>query len=126
MQYTAQKPDGPLTLQVYPGEDCRGSLYLDDGISFAYQKGEYLRVNYTCDASPDSVRVKISTAQGSFSPWWNQVKLEIFGIARQPKQVLTAGTALTGWSYEPAMEQVVATIPNPVEGAEISVDYTQR
>ncbi|HYL11471.1 MAG TPA: glycoside hydrolase family 31 protein [Terriglobales bacterium] len=123
VQYTGQKPDGPLTLQVYPGGDCRGSLYLDDGVSFAYQKGDYLRVNYTCEMSPGLVRVKISPPQGSFSPWWTQVKLEIFGIAGQPKQVAAGGTPLTGWSYDPAAEQVVATIPNPAKGAEISVDY---
>jgi alpha-glucosidase len=126
VQYTGQKPDGPLTLQVYPGEDCRGSLYWDDGISFAYQKGDYLRVNYTCELATDLVRVKISPPQGSFSPWWNQVKLEVFGIVRQPRQVVVSGTPLTGWSYDPATEQVVATIPNPANGAEISVDYTQR
>ena len=126
VQYTGQKPDGPLTLQVYPGEDCHGSLYLDDGISFAYQKGEYLRVNYTCEVSPGLIRVMISPAQGSFSPWWNQVKLEVFGILRQPRQVSASGTPLTGWSYDPASEQVIATIPDPVKGAEIVVSYTQE
>ena len=33
VQSTAQKPRGPLQLDVYPGEDCRGDLYLDDGTS---------------------------------------------------------------------------------------------
>jgi len=40
VQNTGETPDGPLQLHIYPGEDCRGSLYQDDGHSFAYQKGE--------------------------------------------------------------------------------------
>ena len=33
VQSTAETPKGPLELHVYPGEDCRGELYLDDGVS---------------------------------------------------------------------------------------------
>jgi alpha-glucosidase len=124
VQHTGQKPDGPLNLRVYPGDDCRGSLYLDDGTSFAYQKGEYLRVNFTCEVAADSLHVRIAPPQGTFSPWWSQVKVEVFGIARQPKQVSAGGNALTGWTYDPATQEVTATIPNPVSGTEIRVDYS--
>src|SRR5262249_38132552 len=47
IQHSGETPDGPLELRVYlPSPDsaanCGGSLYEDDGHSFAYQKGEYL------------------------------------------------------------------------------------
>ncbi|HEY1161313.1 MAG TPA: TIM-barrel domain-containing protein, partial [Terracidiphilus sp.] len=52
VQSTGEKPQGPLTLRVYPpaqpGKDCGGSLYLDDGISYAFQKGGFLRVAFNC------------------------------------------------------------------------------
>ena len=32
VQSTMQVPQGPLELDVYPGEDCRGELYFDDGV----------------------------------------------------------------------------------------------
>jgi alpha-glucosidase len=35
VQHTGQAPDGPLTLHVWPGPDCAGALYLDDGESVA-------------------------------------------------------------------------------------------
>ena len=49
-----ETPAGPLKLRVYPGEDCRGSLYMDDGHTFAYQKDEVLRIKYSCQVSANS------------------------------------------------------------------------
>src|SRR5262249_16903105 len=88
VQFTAQKPDGPLHLLVYPGDDCRGSVYLDDGVSLKYKSGEYLRVNYTCQMSAEGVSVRISPPQGTFSSWWSQVRLVIFGIEQRPRQIM--------------------------------------
>jgi alpha-glucosidase len=126
VQYTAQKPDGPLDLRVYPGDDCRGSLYLDDGATFAYQKGNYLRVSYTCTATPGSLTVKIAPAEGPFTPWWTQVQLEIFGVDQSPQQVSLAGSPVQGWKYDAAARKVLAIIPNPTKGAEILVQYPSR
>jgi len=55
LQYTGEIPAGGLKLRVYPGTDCNGSLYEDDGHTFAYQKGDVLRMKYSCDASAASV-----------------------------------------------------------------------
>jgi len=43
-QYTAEKVDGPLTLSVYPGAEGNCSLYQDDGRSFDFRKGEFMRI----------------------------------------------------------------------------------
>jgi alpha-glucosidase (family GH31 glycosyl hydrolase) len=43
-QYVEQPVDGPLTLTVYPGSDGASSLYEDDGKSFAYRKGAFMRI----------------------------------------------------------------------------------
>ena len=126
VQYTEQKPDGPLFVRVYPGPDCTGSLYQDDGATFAYQKGDFLRVNYTCEAASGSVRVKISPQQGPFAPWWKQVQLEVFGVTSHPRQVSVGGTALQGWNYNPGANKVVFTIPNPPQGGEIVVDFPEH
>jgi alpha-glucosidase len=126
VQFTGQKPDGPLELRVYPGDDCRGSLYLDDGVTFAYQKGDYLRVNYTCEEAPGSVKVKISQPEGTFAPWWNQVQVQIFGVTGSPSEV-TAGRALvSGWKYDAGTHSVLATIPNPAAGTEVTVNYASQ
>ena len=38
VQSTAQTPSGPLRLDVYPGDDCAGTVYEDDGTTLAYQR----------------------------------------------------------------------------------------
>ena len=43
-QYTDEKVDGPLHLWVHPGADGTFSLYEDDGKSFDFRKGEFMRV----------------------------------------------------------------------------------
>ncbi len=43
-QYTGEKADGPLTLQVYPGTDGRFLLYEDDGSTFNFRKGEWMGI----------------------------------------------------------------------------------
>jgi len=123
VQNTSQRPDGPLELRVYPGEDCRGSLYLDDGVSFAYQKGEYLRVNYTCEVAAGMVKLNISRPEGTFSPWWNQVQVQVFGMSATPTQVESAVAPITGWKFDDATHSVLATIPNPAAGTEVTVRY---
>lgn len=123
VQYTAEVPQGPLELRVYPGPDCRGSLYLDDGNTFAYQKGQFLRVRYTCQVSADSLRVKISPKEGSYSPWWKRIEISAFGVGRSPREVLLEGKAFPNWKYADAEKALRMTIPQLERGQEIIVNY---
>ena len=43
-QYVEEQVDGPLTLIVFPGADGASSLYEDDGKSFEYRKGAFMRI----------------------------------------------------------------------------------
>lgn len=43
-QYTSQKVAGPLSLVVYPGAEGSCSVYEDDGRSFDFRKGEFMRI----------------------------------------------------------------------------------
>ena len=87
VQHTGETPQGPLSLRVYPGDDCRGSLYLDDGKTYAYSRGEYLRVSYTCQPAPNELRVTLSAYEGRYKPWWRSVRLEVFGVEKPPKSL---------------------------------------
>lgn len=123
VQSTSQKPDGPLQVRVYPGPDCGGSVYVDDGISMNYQKGEYLRVNFSCQSAPGSLRVKVSAAQGHFTPWWSQLELQIYGISGPPTQVVSGGQALSGWKYDAKSGMVTLVIPGSAQGSEVAIEY---
>jgi alpha-glucosidase/alpha-D-xyloside xylohydrolase len=43
-QYVDEKVDGPLRFVVYPGADGTASVYEDDGRSFEYRKGQFMRI----------------------------------------------------------------------------------
>jgi alpha-glucosidase (family GH31 glycosyl hydrolase) len=43
-EYTSQKVDGPLVLNIYPGADAAFTLYEDDGTTFDYRRGEWMKV----------------------------------------------------------------------------------
>jgi len=43
-QYTTERVDGALSLAVFPGADGRSFLYEDDGESFDFRKGNFMRL----------------------------------------------------------------------------------
>lgn len=51
VQYAAEKPDAPITLLVFTGADGSFDYYEDDGISYAYEKGEFARIPLRYDAA---------------------------------------------------------------------------
>jgi hypothetical protein len=48
------------------------------GHTFAYQKGEFLRMNYSCPVSADSITVTNCAANHAFQPWRNTAEVTIF------------------------------------------------
>ena len=77
VQSTAETPAGPLTLDVYPGENCHGILYWDDGHSMAFEHGGYLRQKIRCTPRPGGVDVQFEAREGQYKPWWHQLALRI-------------------------------------------------
>jgi alpha-glucosidase len=75
-QNTSEVPNGPLELHVYPGQDCRGEFYWDDGVSV---KGATLRQTVRCTLGKDGLMLQFDKRQGSFRPWWKQIAVTIHG-----------------------------------------------
>jgi alpha-glucosidase len=84
VQSTSETPKGPLTLRVYVGDQCSGELYQDDGKTYAFQHGAYLRMKFSCQQSGDGLRIEIGPHEGSYPAWWKQIHAEIYGWT--PKQ----------------------------------------
>ena len=122
VQSTAEKPEGPLELSVYPDRNCQGSLYMDDGMSFDYTKAKYLRVDYTCEAYEDALRLKISPQQGSFTPWFSQVQAVVYGAKQQPKSITLDGKAIQAVSYDAATQALRFQFPNAARGADLRLN----
>ena len=123
VQHTDEVPAGPLELRVYPGNDCRGSLYLDDGKTYAFTRGQYLRVDFSCQPAVDSLAITISGHKGSYKPWWENVRVEVFGVEKAPKEARAGGQGLTGWSYNSEQHCVTLTVPDSPSGWVIHLSY---
>jgi alpha-glucosidase (family GH31 glycosyl hydrolase) len=73
-----------LELSVYPGANCSGSLYVDDGSSMAYKNGTYYRRAFTCAVSGNQVAVNFGAVMGSFAPSWKSVTVNVYGGKGSP------------------------------------------
>jgi len=79
VQSTDQTPQGPLTLRVFVGDQCAGELYLDDGKTFAYKHGAFLRMKFSCERTADGLRLSLRPHMGSYPAWWKEIRAEIYG-----------------------------------------------
>ena len=91
VQSTNETPRGPLTLRVYAGDACTGELYQDDGKSYAYQHGEYLRMEFSCELASDNLHLKIGAHEGSYPAWWKEIHVEVYGWKHSPSQLVVNG-----------------------------------
>jgi alpha-glucosidase len=111
VQNTGETPNGPLGLLVYPGPDCKGSLYQDDGHTLAYEKGEFLRISYSCQVGTEAIRIVSTIEKDSYKPWWSAAEITVFGIGKAPKSVRVGDATIHEWRFDSAQHAVVFTIP---------------
>jgi alpha-glucosidase len=77
VQSTSETPQGPLSLDVYPGDDCRGTIYADDGHSLAYTGQGYLRQRVRCVQTDAGIDIDFDAREGKFQPWWRQMTVRV-------------------------------------------------
>jgi alpha-glucosidase len=93
VQFTGQSPIDPLTLTVYPpaqGRTGTSAYYEDDGVSFRYEAGEFLRRTATVRAEAGSVTVSLSACAGSYVAPPRRLVVRVVGN-RKPREVLLNG-----------------------------------
>jgi alpha-glucosidase len=111
VQNTGETPKGPLELRVYPGPDCKGSLYEDDGHSLNYDKGEFLRVNYSCQLGTNAIKIVSAIERDGYKPWWNAAEITVFGMEKAPKEVRVGDATIHEWRYDATQHAIVFTVP---------------
>ena len=132
VQSTDEKPQGPLTLRVYPptvvGAPCSGSVYLDDGVTYDFQKGQFTRVAFTCAVTAGGLTVTIEPRQGSFAPWWSALAVQVYGATKPASAA--ASSALDGLairtlqtSYDAAQHSIAAIVPDDGKGLRVNFTY---
>jgi alpha-glucosidase len=132
VQSTDEKPRGPLTLRVYPptapDKECAGSVYLDDGVSYDFRNGDFLRVGFTCKLAAHGLEVTVAPHQGSFAPWWSQLSVEVYGASRPAVKATTststgsrASAVLTKFDAE--HHRISAVLPDDGKGIKLDLNY---
>jgi alpha-glucosidase len=122
VQHTGQTPSGPLDLEVWPGNDCSGSLYLDDGETFAFEAGAYRRLEFACQA--DSAGIALSwRSSGSFAPWWQETQLTIHAVASAPRSVSDGSGAALDHEYDAERKIVKVHVRSPSTAWSVQLKY---
>jgi alpha-glucosidase len=123
VQSTSETPKGPLELRVYPGPDCRGSLYLDDGDTFDYRRGAFARLPLACTETADTVTVQTGPVEGAYTPWFSSIVYSIHGAKAKPKQVAVAGKPVRDFAYDASRRLVTVPAPYVKTGQTVTVSY---
>ena len=107
-------PNGPLELHVYPGPDCQGTLYWDDGVSI---RGPSLRQTVRCTLGKDGIMVHFDKREGSFKPWWKQMRVTVHGWTG-PSRVRLNGRDVQSTTDEAAL---AFTLPDQAKASDVVI-----
>ncbi len=92
-QSLTETPQGPLEVHVYPGPDCHGELYWDDGVSYGFQRGAFLRQDFTCKSDATGLSVDLGARRGAYVPWWKTVQVIVHGKVAGGVKITVNGRA---------------------------------
>ena len=120
-QSTAERPDGPLEIGIYPGPDCHGALYWDDGHSIARADDAVLRQDLSCAVKGDGLTVTFAPRRGGFRPWWRSIALDVHGWTRAAPVVRVNG-ALAAATFDPQAQSVRVVLPDQPGPATVTID----
>jgi alpha-glucosidase len=123
VQNTQEVPQGPLELRVFPGPNCSGSIYLDDGHTFNYQRGEFMRESFTCSQTQHAVTVQTAPPEGSYKPWFREVQFTVYGIASAPVRVEVDGVSAQNFRFDSAHGIVTVIAPQQPSGTTLEVAW---
>ena len=114
IQSTSETPSGPLSIDIYPGDGCSGTIYFDDGHSMDFEKGAYLRQEIRCAAGPaGDLEVTFGPRQGSYPPWWKEIEVIVHDrpkasrVSSRTISIRNVGGASTG-----TLEFFISDVPH--------------
>ena len=96
-------------------------MYLDDGVTLAYRRGEYLRQAFTCAADAKSLEISIAQREGRYAPWWQQIAIVVHGWNGGATGKLN-GKSVQG-SDDAASGTLSLTIPDQARAATLRISH---
>ena len=89
-QFVEEVVDEPLTLQVYPGADGAFTLYEDDGVSFGYQRGEWMGIEMRWADRDRRLDLRLAAGSKMLAPNPRRLRVRVAG-ARDARDVVFNG-----------------------------------
>jgi alpha-glucosidase/alpha-D-xyloside xylohydrolase len=86
-QYTDEKVEGPLTLAIHPGADGAFSWYEDDGRTFNFRKGEFMRVNMAWNDRQRRLTLRLANGSKMLPPARRPIVAKIVGSSETREAV---------------------------------------
>ena len=74
-QYVAEKVEGPVVLNIYPGADASFTLYEDEGTNYNYENGAYSTIEFIWNDAASTL--VIGRRQGSFKGMADHREFEV-------------------------------------------------
>jgi hypothetical protein len=89
-EFVEQDVKAPLTVVVFPGADGLYSLYEDDGRSFDYRKGEWMRTELVWRDSARLLTVRLARGARMLPPNRREMEIRVAG-SKDVKKVVFEG-----------------------------------
>jgi alpha-glucosidase (family GH31 glycosyl hydrolase) len=93
-QYTGEQVDGPLSLTVFPGADGRSFLYEDDGETFNFRRGEFMRLDVRWNDAPRHLMLQLAAGSRMLRPGGIPMEIRLAGSA-SAKTIVFRGQPLS-------------------------------
>ena len=93
-QYVDEAPMDPLTFEIFPEGNSSREYYEDDGISFDYQQGVFLKQRLHVSRGSDTLLIQISAREGKYIPPDRSIVLRIHRQQSPPSHVKVAGVSM--------------------------------
>jgi len=78
-QYVSEPSDEPATLVVYPGADGESSWYEDDGITFNYRNGDFMRMTMTWHDAARRLTLRLAPGSRMLTPSPRRINVRVAG-----------------------------------------------
>ena len=79
-QFTNEKVEAPLALQIYPGADGSFLLYEDDGLSFDYRKGQWMGIQAGWNDRERRLTLRLAAGSRMLPPQRREIEVRLASV----------------------------------------------
>lgn len=112
VRQSTQTPEEELTYHIYIGDDegiVSYRLYEDDGATFAYEQGEKLEQEVSCECSTSSVVISVRESNGAYDPTWTKETFILHNVISD-KEILVNGDEIKDKVFDNSKNTLTFTI----------------